>query len=207
MPRFKHVLVAVLSMLSLTAGGAGLDASDPTAVARALTQGGYVLVFRHGATDRDQADTDPLNYDNIAKQRLLTEAGKDTARQIGMVFRALKIPIGKVYTSKFHRAVETGQLIGGTEVTTSLDVTEGGLVASPNENDRRAAALRAMVATAPTAGTNTLIVTHKPNIIDAFGKDWFEIREGEASIFKPDGSGHATLIGRLQAGDWQTMVK
>jgi hypothetical protein len=23
-------------------------------------------------------------------------------------------------------------------------------------------------------------VTHKPNILDAFGKDWFEIKEGEA---------------------------
>lgn len=159
MIRVKHVLIAVLSMLSLAAGGAGLDAPDPSAIAQALKQGGYVLVFRHGATHRDQADTDPLNYDNVARQRLLTAAGKDTARQIGMVFRALKVPVGKVYTSKYHRAVETGQLIGGTEVTASLDVTEGGLVASPNENDRRAAALRAMVTAVPAAGTNTIIVT------------------------------------------------
>jgi hypothetical protein len=26
-------------------------------------------VFRHGATHADQADTDPLNLDNVAKQR------------------------------------------------------------------------------------------------------------------------------------------
>jgi hypothetical protein len=26
--------------------------------------------------------------------------------------------------------------------------------------------------------------THKPNILDAFGKDWFDVREGEASVFK-----------------------
>ena len=54
----------------------------------------------------------------------------------------------------------------------------------------------------PEAGENTLIVTHKPNIIDAFGKDWFEVKEGEASVFKPDSSGKAVLVVRLQAADW-----
>jgi hypothetical protein len=42
----------------------------------------------------------------------------------------------------------------------------------------------------------------KPNILDAFGKDWFETKEGEASVFKPDGSGKATLVARVQAADW-----
>jgi hypothetical protein len=48
-------------------------------------------------------------------------------------------------------------------------------VVSPYENNRRAQALRAIAAAPPAAGTNTLVVTHKPNILDAFGKDWFEI--------------------------------
>ena len=55
--------------------------------------------------------------------------------------------------------------------------------------------------------TNTLIVSHKPNIVDALGKDWFEIREGEASIFKPDGAGKAALIGRVQIEDWEKAKK
>ena len=37
--------------------------------------------------------------------------------------------------------------------------------------------------------------------MDAFGKDWFEVREGEASVFKPDGNGYK-LIARVQADDW-----
>jgi broad specificity phosphatase PhoE len=74
----------------------------------ALKQGGYVIVFRHGATNRDQADTDPLNHDNIAKQRHLSAQGKETAKQVGEVFKKQGIPIGKVYTSKFSRAIETG---------------------------------------------------------------------------------------------------
>jgi len=55
-------------------------------------------------------------------------------------------------------------------------------------------------------GTNTLIVTHKPNILDAFGKDWFEIKEGEASIFRPEGNGYA-LVARVQISQWATAMK
>jgi phosphohistidine phosphatase SixA len=164
--------------------------------------GGYVIVFRHGATNRDQADTDPLNFDNIAKQRVLNEQGKRVAKEVGDAFKKLGIPLGKVFTSKFNRAVETGRLISGGDVTPTADVTEGGLVVTPIENDRRAETLRKMAATVPEAGKNTLIVTHKPNILDAFGKDWFDVEEGEASIFKPDGSGKAILVARLQPVDW-----
>ena len=167
-----------------------------------LRQGGYVIVFRHGATNRDQADTDPLQHDNIAQQRLLSDKGKEVAKQVGDAFKTLGIPLGKVYTSKFNRAVETGKLVSGGEMTASLDITEGGLVVTPIENDRRAEALKKLAGTMPEAGKNTLIVTHKPNIIDAFGKDWFEVKEGEASIFKPDSAGKAVLIARVQAVDW-----
>ena len=175
---------------------------DMKTLVTALKQGGYVIVFRHGATNREQADTDPLNHDNIAQQRLLSDKGKEVARQVGDAFKTLGIPLGKVYTSKFNRAVETGKLVSGGEVTSSLDLTEGGLVVTPIENDRRAEALKKLAGTMPEAGKNALIVTHKPNIIDAFGKDWFEVKEGEASVFKPDSSGKAVLVARLQAADW-----
>ena len=115
--------------------------------------------------------------------------------------------MGKSYSSRFHRAVETARLIGGTEPHATLDITEGGQVVSPNENTRRMQALRALLATPPDPGTNTLIVTHKPNIRDAFGKDWFEIKEGEASIFRPGESGAFALVGRVQIGQWATALK
>jgi phosphohistidine phosphatase SixA len=124
------------------------------------------------------------------------------ARQLGEAFKTLGIPVGRVYTSQFNRAVETGKLLSRASVTPTLDITEGGLVVTPIENDRRAAALKMMVGTLPEAGKNMLIVTHKPNILDAFGKDWFEVKEGEASVFRPDSAGTAVLIARVQAVDW-----
>jgi phosphohistidine phosphatase SixA len=173
----------------------------------ALREGGYVIVFRHGATPTDQADTDPLHLENIDKQRQLNETGRAQARSIGEAFHKLKIPVSEVDTSMFNRAAETGRLLGFGEVKPSIDFAEGGLVVTTIENNRRAQALRKLVATPPPAGSNVVVVTHRPNILDAFGKDWFEVKEGEASIFKPDGSGGYKLIARLQADEWSKLAQ
>jgi broad specificity phosphatase PhoE len=196
--------LASLVMVALLVSPAFSQTLPPEEVLKVLRAGGCVIVVRHGATHADQADTDPLNLDNVAKQRQLNDKGRADARALGEVFKAAGVPIGKSYASRFFRAVETARLIGGKEPQTTLDVSEGGLVVSPNENNRRTAALRALVGAAPEPGTNTLIVTHKPNILDAFGRDWFEIKEGEASIFKPAGGGTFTLVGRVQITQWAT---
>jgi len=173
----------------------------------ALRDGGYVIVFRHGATHPDQADTDPLNTDNVAKQRQLNDDGRALAKSIGESLRKLRIPVGQVYTSLFKRAIDTGALMGFGDVKVSADYTEGGLVVTPIENNRRAAALRKAAGTMPPASTHIIVVTHKPNILDAFGKDWFDVREGEASVFKPDGNGGYKTVGRIQAGDWGKLAQ
>jgi broad specificity phosphatase PhoE len=203
----NYLFVLLASFVALAPGAL---AQTPQSVAAALKEGGHVIVFRHGATNRDMADTDPLNVDdpnNVSKQRQLSERGRQVAREIAGAFKTLKIPIGSVYTSKFFRAVETGRLLSGKDVVTTADISEGGQVVTPIENDRRAEAMRKLAATVPAKGTNTLVVTHKPNIMDAFGKDWFDVREGEASIFKPDGSGKFVLVGRVQAAQWAELTK
>jgi broad specificity phosphatase PhoE len=201
------ITLRTLAILFALVGTASSQTAPPVgAVLKLLGAGGYVIVFRHGATHADQADTDPLNLDDVAKQRQLNDTGRADARAVGEVFKAAGIPIGKSYSSRFQRAVETARLIGGKEPQATLDVTEGGLVVSPNENNRRTQALRALVATTPDPGTNTLIVTHKPNILDAFGKDWFEIKEGEASIFKP-ATGKYMMVARVQIAQWAAASK
>ncbi len=173
---------------------------------KALRGGGHVIVFRHGATHQDQADTDPLNITNVAKQRQLNDQGRALARKIGDAMRKLNVPVGQVVTSQFNRAVETGTLLGFGAVTSTVDISEGGLVVTPIENNRRAAAMKKLAATMPPAGTNAILVSHKPNIMDAFGRDWFDVREGEASIFKPDGTSYQ-LVARVQAADWGKLAQ
>jgi phosphohistidine phosphatase SixA len=182
-------------------------APAPAEWINALRAGGHVIVLRHGATNPDQADTDPLNFKNVAQQRQLNDNGRMLARAIGDSMRKLKIPVGPVHTSMFQRAVDTGTLLGFSDVISTPDLTEGGLVVSPNENNRRALAFRKLVATVPPQGANAVVVTHKPNILDALGKDWFEVREGEASVFKPDGNGGYRLVVRLQAEEWSKIAQ
>ena len=38
-------------------------------------------------------------------------------------------------------------------------------------------------------------------IIDV-NKDWFEVREGEATVFRPDGFNKLIPVARVQAADW-----
>src|SRR3984957_5470827 len=167
--------VGLLTSLVLASPAARADEKD---IAQALRAGGLVLVVRHGATFPDQADTDPLNFDNVAAQRNLNDKGKALAKAFGDALHQAGVPIGKVYTSKYNRAFETAVTAGFKDIEKTTDLTEGGLVVSPNENNRRAEAFRKMLATAPKAHTNTIIITHQPNIIAALGKDWFDVKEG-----------------------------
>jgi phosphohistidine phosphatase SixA len=196
------VLAAAFSLLAASEQSASAQADW----VNALRQGGYVIVFRHGATHQDQADTDPLNPSNVAAQRQLNDAGRAKAKEIGEAFRKLKIPVGQVHTSVFNRAVENGKLMNLGEVKPSLDITEGGLVVSPIENNRRTQALRQLAGTVPPAGTNIVVVTHKPNILDAFGKDFFDVREGEASVFQPGGGGYKLIV-RVQPDEWSKLAQ
>jgi phosphohistidine phosphatase SixA len=199
-PKAKLLLFAFASVF-LAAPASGQSHPNDPELAQALRAGGHVIVIRHGATNTDMADTDPLNHDNIAKQRQLSPKGEEAAKALGGAFKTIGVPVGQVYTSRFNRAYQTAKLAGFDKVEKSIDITEGGLVVSPNENNRRAAAFRKLASSVPPAGGNVVVVTHKPNIIDAFGKDWFEVKEGEASIFKPDGSGYK-LVTRVQMDEW-----
>lgn len=191
------LLVLLGLFLSSPAHGA-----EPIAVLAALKRGGHVLVFCHGATHPHQADTDPLNPDNVKEQRLLNDRGRAMARAAGARLALLGVPIAEVHSSKFRRAVETAELMGVGAVRPTLDLTEGGLVVSPIENARRAEAFRALCGRGLPAGGNRLIVSHKPNIVDAFGKDWFDVQEGEASIFRIE-AGTCSLVTRIRAGEWE----
>jgi len=189
-----------LSALLATAAPAAAAPTDQEIVA-ALRAGGLVVLVRHGATFPDQADTDPLNFDNVAAQRNLNDKGKALAKAFGDTLRQVGVPVGKVYTSKYNRAYETAVVAGFKDIEKTLDITEGGLVVSPNENSRRAEALRKMLAIEPTPGANTVLITHQPNIIAALGKDWFDVKEGEASLFRPE-NGSFRLVARVQMDEW-----
>lgn len=208
MKTVQHLIVIVVSFLlvvsAFTARALAQNAETKSLIL-SLNKGGYVIVLRHGDTNHDQNDILPPDYNDITKQRRLSEKGRQTARQIGGAVKKLGIVFDKVETSKLDRGVETGTLVVSGEVIPTMDLTESNASVTPDEKERRATALRVKVGVMPAPGQDTLLVTHKPNIVDAFGKTLEDIGEGESVVFKPDGSGKADLIGRIKETDWRSV--
>ena len=202
------IRLALLTLLGFVPAAAhSQPASSAAELIHDLRRGGYVIVFRHGATTLDPKSTDPMSTKNIAAERQLTDQGRAQAKTIGESMRRLNIPVGLVLTSTTQRAVDTATLLGLGEVTATTDLTESGSAVPPDENNRRTQAFRKLVAGRPPADNNLVVVSHKPNIVDAFGKDWLDVREGEASVFEPDGDGGYKLIARIQASEWGKLAQ
>ncbi|WFU72675.1 MULTISPECIES: histidine phosphatase family protein [unclassified Bradyrhizobium] len=197
-----------LSVIVFLAVSSQVAAAGTSELIAALKQGGYVLVFRHTATDDSQKDVYPFKFDDMSAQRQLSEKGRDMARQIGAAIQERAIPIGDVYTSRLNRAIEAGRLITGKEckpvdaLTDSSNASTSGMANPTAANAKAGAAVRQLVDQSPAPGTNTVLVTHKTNIADAFGKEAGEVQEGEAFVYRANGSGPATFVARVKSADW-----
>ncbi|MBB4379443.1 Histidine phosphatase superfamily (branch 1) [Bradyrhizobium sp. Rc3b] len=197
-----------LVFIVLLAGFSRHAAADTPELITSLKQGGYVLIFRHTATDDSQKDVYPFKFDDMSAQRQLSEKGRDMARQIGAAVKDLEIPIGDVYTSRLNRAIEAGKLISGREVkpvdalTDSSNASASGMANPTGANAKAGQAVRQLVDAPPKAGTNNFLVTHKTNIADAFGKEAGDVGEGEAFVYKAGSAGPATFAGRIKPADW-----
>jgi phosphohistidine phosphatase SixA len=200
------VIISFIMLASVVIAGA--EQPSASELLPELRKGGYVLFIRHPKTNPDEADTDPLNLDNVKAQRQLSDEGRKQAKALGEAFRTIKIPVAKVIASKFNRAQEAAKLLDIGEVVASIDVTEGGLVVSPRENDRRAKALRELLSTKPPDGKNIVIVSHKPNLQDAAGKEFGDVAEAEVVVFKSLGDGKFKLVARVPSPNtWTKWAK
>jgi len=203
--KLASIISCLVILLAVSPPGhaAGLDG-----LVASLKDGGYVLVFRHGATDDSQKDAYPFKFDDMTAQRQLSERGRNMARELGEALKKLGVPIGEVYTSQLNRAVESAKLLGGKDVFPVDALTDSGAgslsaMANPDgKNAKAGRAVRDLVNAAPKPGVNNLAVTHKTNVADAFGKEFSDIREGEALVYKTSSSGPAALVARVQANEW-----
>jgi phosphohistidine phosphatase SixA len=168
-----------------------------------LSKGGYVIYFRHGATETTGANDDLADLSKCETQRNLSAQGRAQMRDIGAAFRALHIPVGVVKSSPFCRCRDTAQLaFGKHEVSEDLyfaiDVT-------PEHRARITASLRSMLATPPRAGTNTVLVSHTANLSEAAGI-WPK-PEAAAYIFRPLRGGHFEAVAKVLPNEWATAAK
>ena len=179
-----------------TAPGAILPESE---LIDALRHGGHVIYFRHATTDPNQADTADPKLGRCDAQRNLTADGRQMAGEIGAAFKALRIPVGKVLSSPYCRAVDTAKLAFGRHEVS--DVLYFAIGVGKTEREQQGLALRQMLATPPARGTNTVLVAHHANLKEAAGI-WPK-REGEANVFRPRPDGGFDYLGEVTAAAWK----
>lgn len=167
-----------------------------------LRHGGFVLAFRHAATDLTSTDMtgDPLD---CARQRNLNRKGRRESREIGRSFRELGIPVGRVLASPFCRTRDTARLAFG-RVQPSRALLSAEFLAGEAAAARQRNKFRELLAQRPSGETNTVLVSHNFAIDDATG---VSLAEGEAVILVPGrGPRGFDVAGRIEAGEWPRLA-
>jgi phosphohistidine phosphatase SixA len=189
------VVAVVLAAPSLVA-----QPLSGTRLVEALQRGGYVLLMRHASSPREVPDERSANRDNVNRERQLDAKGRATATAMGDALRTLTIPLGDVLTSPTYRARETVRLAGLPNPRPQAELGDGGQ-SMQGVAPAQTAWLK-MHATAFPRGTNTVLVTHLPNISAAFPEWSSGLEDGETLVLGPDGKGGASLVARIKIEQW-----
>jgi phosphohistidine phosphatase SixA len=162
----------------------------------ALKSGGYTVILRHARTDRSFNEVrDPVPTAR-AEQRNLNDDGIRDAALMGVVLRRYEIRFAEVISSPMYRCVETAEMAYGKPTSTTM-----ALRIFPTTAEQAA-----LVAQAPKAGTNRLLVTHH-FVIETHvpGIRPGEIGESEAVVVKST-AGKVELVGRILLDDWRALA-
>jgi hypothetical protein len=190
---------AFLSILALAWLVPAAGQSVPELLER-LRSGGYVLYMRHASTDFSQNDRAMASFEDCARQRNLTDQGRDEARAVGEHIRRLGIPVGEVLASPFCRTMETARLaLQRAEATHEV---RGGPVRS--EDPKRYDGLRRLLSTPPPPGANRFISSHGNPFHAVAGPPY--LAEGEIAVVEPLGAMKFVVITRIRVQDWPSIV-
>jgi phosphohistidine phosphatase SixA len=191
----RRALLCLLALAAVVGCGDDDSASSAkdAALAKALKQGGVVLVMRHAKTENTTNRVETIG--DCTTQRNLSEEGREQARQIGRDIKALGVPVDKVLASPLCRAKDTADLAFGHS-TPLMALLSAGEEATPAD-ERRIRKLRAM--TSAPAGSATVLVTHTGNIGGAFD---LSVEEGEIVVVR-DGK----VLGTVKPDDWKRLAE
>ena len=173
-----------------------------------IQQGGYNLYFRHEATDWSQQDAVQQRGDwqscDGSRIRQLSEQGRQNAKRAGQAMRSLNIPVSEVLASPYCRTMETARQLGLGDVQPSDDVINLRVAEYFGGREAVIATARELLSRRPAAGSNRVIVAHGNVAREATS---VYPGEGEMVIFKPDGKGQFTFVGRITPDRWAGLIQ
>ena len=171
----------------------------PAQLLAELRKGGYILYFRHVATDFNQNDERMKSFEDCTNQRNLIDRGRADARAAAATIRHLGIPVERVLASPFCRTVETAQLLFGR--AEKMQEVRGG--PSAPAGSERYTALRRILATPVPAGTNLAVVGHGNPFHNVAGPPY--LAEGEAAVIRPLGADFQ-IVARIPVDRWDALA-
>jgi broad specificity phosphatase PhoE len=178
--------VLVVSLLLFT-----VPAHADDALWALLQGGGQVVLIRHAVTDPGIGDPPGFKVDDCRTQRNLSDAGRAEARRLGAALRERGVPVARVLSSPWCRAVETARLAIGT--APQVEPALANLFEYPQNRERQLAQFRTLVAAAPRQG-NVLMFTHGSTTLAFTGVN---PATAEMVIVTPTGGGDFRVAGRI----------
>ena len=165
---------------------------------RALTDGGLVVYFRHGATDRGGVDSIDLPRH---LQRQLSDEGKAQAHAVGETFRRHGINVSEVLASPYARCHDFAHIAFGRVLDDPLLL---GLLSQSVDRQARIDHSFALLRRPVEARQNRVLVAHTSNIAETTGTT---LPEGGAVLVRPDATAESGFIvlGRLLPEDWRAL--
>jgi phosphohistidine phosphatase SixA len=162
--------------------------------------------MRHPSSPLQPPEKSAADPRNTTLERELDETGKSSARAMGDAMRSLHIPVGEIFSSPTFRALEAIRLAGLGKPRIAAELNEGAHGMQSNTEPKHSAWLKNKTREVPRKGTNTILVTHTPNLIGAFGNDIGKVAAGEALVFHPDGKGSTELVARVKIEEWPQLA-
>lgn len=212
----KYLIMLLLITMFPMSPALGADPAvppAPTFVEKAMTpelmegvrKGGYLLYMRHGFTDNSQPDRLPsVDLNDCNTQRLLSDAGRELMKQVGMGMREAKIPLSRVLVSPMCRTKESAQLAVGDKFEIYEPLMFSVNMTSEEKKPRIEALKKLMLEPIPADG-NTLLVAHAPNMEDVIG--FFVKPEGNVLVFRQDGAGGFEYLASIHPDDWGQLAQ
>ena len=173
----------------------------------ALRRGGYIIYFRHAATDWSQDDYVSADGEwtscDPARMRQLSDQGRADARKIGEAIRRLGIPVGRVLSSEYCRTRQTAQLMDLGPVVPTRAIMNMRVADMVGGNEAVIERAQRELARKPKTGTNTILVAHG-NLMRAASGAY--TGEAGAGIFTPHGGKSFQLVSLLEPDQWQALA-
>ncbi len=196
------------------ANSLGPQADDETLLRR-LKEGGLVVIFRHGRTNREQTDQIQIGtasslsaaerqsmFLDCSRQRTLSDVGREELRGVAVSIRAIGFAVDDLQASPMCRTRETAWLAFGRVTPNEVLVMRQAL-----------AERRELAGTIPPQGTNHVLVSHSGIVASLV---WYPnnpadpadigLPEGNAFVVEPLGNGEYRFLARLAPADWERLA-